>query len=73
MPTDKKILNKGIAKMVWALPLFFIGPTIINSAFKNQDHPFFIPVLGLAILMCIVAVVLAFKGLRTIVSSMTDE
>ncbi len=73
MPTDKKILNRGLAKMIWALPLFFIGPSVIYSAFKNQDHPFFIPVLGLAIIICILAVVLAFLGLKTIVSSMTDE
>lgn len=73
MPTDKEILNRGIKYMVWALPMFFIGPTVINSSFKNQDHPFFIPVLGLGIIICTVAVVLVFQGLRTILKSQTDE
>jgi hypothetical protein len=57
---------------MWALPMLFIGPTVINSAFKNQQHQFFIPVLGLGIIICIVAVILMFAGLRTIVKSMTD-
>lgn len=73
MPTDKKILNQGLKKIVWALPLFFIGPSVIYSSFKNQGHPFFIPVLGLGIIACILAVVLVFLGLKTIVNSMTDE
>ncbi len=59
--------------MAWALPMFFIGPTVINSSFKNEQHDFFIPVLGLGIILCIVAVVLAFNGLRNIVRSMSDS
>lgn len=59
--------------MVWALPLMFIGPSVIHMAFKNQKHMLFIPVLGIGIILCILAVVLAFKGLRIMVSSMTDD
>lgn len=70
---DKNILRKGIKYMAWALPMFFIGPTVINSSFKNEQHDFFIPVLGLGIILCIVAVVLAFNGLRNIVRSMSDS
>ncbi len=73
MPIDKQILQTGIKYMAWALPMFFIGPTVINSAFKNQQHAFFIPVLGLGIIFCIVAVVLAFSGLKNIVRSMKDD
>ena len=72
MPTDKEILNKGIKYVVWALPMFFIGPTVINSAFKNQQHTMFIPILGIGIIMCTLAVILLFSGLRTIVKSLTD-
>ena len=72
MPINKDILYKGIKYMAWALPMFFIGPTVINSSFKNREHTFFIPVLGLGIIVSVLAVVLLFSGLRTIVKSMTD-
>jgi len=72
MPTDKEILNKGVKYIVIALPMFFIGPTVINSSFKNQEHSLFIPILGLGIILCTMAVVLTFLGLKTILKSLTD-
>lgn len=72
MPTDKKILTKGLKYMGWALPLFFIGPVVIHSSFKNQKHPFFIPVLGVGIILCFTAIALMFLGLRTIMKSLTN-
>ena len=73
MPTDKKILNRGLKYAVIALPMFFIGPTVLNSAFKNQGHPFFIPVLGIGIIICVLAVFFLFRALRTILQSQSDE
>jgi hypothetical protein len=73
MPTNKEILNRGLKNIVWALPMFFIGPTVIMSSFKNQQHPFFIPILGLGIIISTLAVMLVFKGLKTIMKSQTDE
>jgi hypothetical protein len=72
MPTNKEILNKGIKYVVLALPMFFIGPTVINSSFKNQQHTMFIPILGIGIIICIMSVILLFQGVRTIVKSLTD-
>jgi hypothetical protein len=72
MPTDKKILMKGLKYMGWALPLFFIGPVVIFNAFQNKSNPFFIPVLGVAITLCILAVFFMARGLKTILKSMTD-
>jgi len=70
MPTDKKILVKGIKYLSAALPLFFIGPVVIHSSFKNQAHPYYIPVLSVGIILCIAAVLLMFFGLRIIMKSM---
>ncbi|OIQ15369.1 MAG: hypothetical protein BM557_11410 [Flavobacterium sp. MedPE-SWcel] len=70
MGTDRKILAKGLRYMGWSLPLLFMGPTIINSSFKNQDHPFYIPVLGLGIIFCVVAIYLIFLGLKTVMKSL---
>jgi len=72
MPTDKEILNRGIKYIVWALPMFFIGPTVINSSFKNKDHILFIPILGLGIIISILAGMLLFFGLRTVMKSLSD-
>ena len=73
MPTNKEILNRGIKYAVIALPMFFIGPSIIHSAFKNQQHAFFIPVLGVGIIICILAAIYLFRALKTIMKSQTDE
>jgi hypothetical protein len=73
MPTNKDILNRGFKYAVWALPMFFIGPTVINSSFKNRDHSLFIPVLGIGIIICVLAVVLLFRALKTILKSQSDE
>ena len=70
---NKIILNTGIKYVVWALPMFFIGPTVINSAFKNQEHTMYIPILGLGIIICILAVFLVFKGLQTIMKSLFND
>ncbi len=72
MPTNKTILNHGFKFLAWALPMFFIGPTVINSSFKNTDHPLFIPIIGIGIIICILAVIFLFKGIRSIVNSQTD-
>lgn len=70
MGTDKTILNKGVSYFAFALPLIFIGPSLIHSAFKNQHTLWHYAVLGVGILMCIGSVVLMFIGLRTIIKSM---
>jgi len=72
MPTDKILLNKGIKFMAFALPLFFIGPTVIYNAFQNQHTAWHYLVLAVGIIMCFGAVYLTFRGLSTIVKSMTD-
>jgi hypothetical protein len=73
MATDKRILAKGIRYLSGALPLFFIGPVVIHSSFKNEKHFLFIPVLGIGIVLCILAMLLMFKGLKTIISSLFDK
>ncbi len=70
MGTDKNILNKGIMYMAWALPLMFIGPSIIYNAFINKNNVWHYLVLAIGILSCFGAMFFLFKGLRTIMKSM---
>ena len=73
MPTDKKILSKGIKYLGWALPMFFIGPVVIHSSFKNQGNLFYIPVLTLGCIICILAIFFTFKGIKTAMKSMFNN
>jgi len=70
--TNRKILSTGIKYLAGALPLVMIGPSILYSAFNNQDHPLYIAVLILGILATFAAIFLMFKGIMTIVKAMFD-
>ena len=72
MATNKEVLFKGIKFLGYALPLMFIGPSIIHMSFKNQNHPLYIPILGLGIVLCLLSIFLIFKGLNTIMKSLFD-
>jgi hypothetical protein len=68
--TNKEILGKGIRYLAGALPLAFIGPSVLYSAFNNQDHPLYIAVLIFGCIACIASILLMFKGITTIVKSL---
>lgn len=68
--TNKDVLIKGLKKMGLSLLCMFLGPTLIYVAFSNQEKPLYIPILILAFSVCILAVYLAYMGLKTIMDSM---
>ncbi|AWA30486.1 hypothetical protein HYN48_10520 [Flavobacterium magnum] len=72
MPTNKDILNKGLKLLAFALPCAFIGPAVIHFAFINKQQPLFPLVLGIGIVLAFAAIFLMFKGIITIINSMTD-
>ena len=67
--TDKDLLAKGVKKMGISLLLMFISPVILHSAFKNQDHWLYIPVLIFGLCGAGFAIFMAFKGLKTIMDA----
>ncbi|WP_223033209.1 DUF6095 family protein [Hanstruepera marina] len=71
--TDKEVLIKGLKKMAISLLCMFFGPTLIYIAFSNQEKPLFIPILIIGILICLSAIIIAFKGLKTILDSMFNS
>ena len=73
MSTNKELLSKGIKKLVWALPMVFIGPTLIHFAFINKLQPSFYLFLGLGICICIGAMYFMFSGLKTMVQSLFND
>jgi len=72
MATDRKILQRGIRYLSVCLPLLFIGPILINSAFKNKENTLFPYILGLGIVISLYAMFLLFKGVTTITKSLFD-
>ena len=73
MATNQKLLFKGVRYSIGAFPLMFIGPSIIFSSFKNQEHPFFIPILFLGIVIAFLSAFMLFKGVKTITDSLFNE
>ncbi|WP_405570533.1 DUF6095 family protein [Winogradskyella sp. Asnod2-B02-A] len=68
--TDKDILVKGIKRLGVCLGLMFTGPTLLHLALDNNDKPLYIPLLIIAFILCIAAVVFLFLGINTILDSM---
>ena len=71
--TDRKTLSKGVKYLAGSLPLVMIGPSVLYSAFNNQEHPFYIAVLILGIIATFAAIYLIFKGIVTMVNAFFDR
>ena len=55
------------------LILLITAPIVLNSSFKNQDHPMFIPVLGIGIVLLVAAIYFGFKGIRTLMRALFND
>jgi putative Mn2+ efflux pump MntP len=70
---NKEILARGIKYLAGALPLVFIGPSVIYNAFMNQQNNWHYFVLAIGIVACLGAMFLMFWGLKMIMKSMFDN
>lgn len=70
--TNKQLLMRGLKYLAGALPLSFIGPVVLFSSFKNQEHDWFIPILLFALLAMAAAIYLMFRGINTVMRSLFD-
>jgi uncharacterized protein YybS (DUF2232 family) len=66
MEDNKKLLDKGIKYMLYALPLMFLGPSVVYNAFINKQNVWHYLVLGVGIVFCVFAVYFMFKGIKTL-------
>ena len=71
--TNKETLAKGVKYLAGALPLIFIGPSVIFSSFNNQDKPMYWPILIIGIILSMGAIFLIFKGIMTLLKALFDE
>lgn len=73
MNTNKEKLYKGVKVMGGTLFLLISAPIVLNSSFKNQDHPMFIPILGIGIILFIAAIYFGFKGIKIIMRALFND
>jgi uncharacterized protein with PQ loop repeat len=71
--TNKERLAKGIKFLAISIILIFTGPSIIYSAFNNQEHPLYLPVLIVGIIIAIGAMIMIFLGIKKTVSAFFDD
>jgi hypothetical protein len=73
MSTNKELLSKGVKYLAWALPLLFIGPSLIYNAFINKENAWHYLVLGIGIMICLGSVYLIVLGLKTMMRSLFND
>lgn len=70
---NKELLAKGIKYLTGALPLMFIGPTVIYNAFMNQHTNWHYLVLAIGIIACLASMYLMFLGLKIIMKGIFND
>lgn len=70
---NKELLAKGMKYLTGALPLMFIGPSVIYNAFMNQHTNWHYLVLGIGIIACLASMYLMFMGLKTIMKGIFND
>lgn len=73
MHTNKDLLLKGIKFLGYTVALMFAAPFAIYQAFKNQEHPLYLPVLITGLILAIGAIGLGFYGIKTIMDSLFQK
>ena len=70
---DKAVLQKGL--MIWLRALLFmaLGPVVLSSAFKNQSHSLFIPVLVVGIVLSFLAIYFGFKAIKKMMEGLFND
>jgi formate hydrogenlyase subunit 3/multisubunit Na+/H+ antiporter MnhD subunit len=51
----------------------FLAPVVLFQAFKNQEHPFYVPVLILGLILAIVAIALGFYSIKVFMDAIFGE
>lgn len=70
MHTNKELLAKAIRSFAFTAILMFAAPVILYQAFKNQEHPWFLPVLIVGFLFAIVAIAKGFHSVKLMMDAL---
>jgi len=70
---NKLLLQKGLKKMTIVFLCCFTGPVIVHQAFKNKEHPLYLPVFIVGIIVLFIAIYNGFKGIKDLVNALLGE
>jgi len=70
MRTNKDLLVKGLKFIAYTVVLMFTAPVVVYEAFKNENHPWFLPVFIVGIILGIGAIVMGFYSIKVIMDSL---
>lgn len=70
MTTDKAMLVKGLKFLGYTVFVMFLAPWVLYQAFKNQDHPFYIPVLIIGLILAVLAIGLGFYSIKVFIDAL---
>ncbi len=70
---NKTLLFKGFRFFLITLTLMFLAPFVIYQAFKNQEHPWYIPVLVIGLILAAAAVFMGFYSVKTVMDGFFDK
>ena len=73
MSIKKALLDKGIKFLLYALPLMFIGPSVIYNAFINKQNVWHWLVLAVGIFLSGLAVYFMFKGIKILTDALFEN
>ncbi|MDI9258485.1 MULTISPECIES: DUF6095 family protein [Flavobacterium] len=73
MAIDRTLLDKGIKYLLYALPLMFIGPSVMYNAFINKQNVWHWLVLAVGIFLSGLAVYFMFRGVKTITDALFKD
>jgi len=73
MAINKTLLDKGIKNLLYALPLMFLGPSVMYNAFINKQNVWHWLVLAVGIVLCGLAVYFMFKGIKAITDALFED
>jgi len=68
--TNKELLLKGVKYLAYTTALLFAAPVALYQAFKNQDHPWYIPVLIIGCILAVSAIAMGFYSIKTIIDAL---
>ncbi|MDX1314175.1 MAG: DUF6095 family protein [Eudoraea sp.] len=73
MRTNKQLLMKGVKNLIYTVGFMFVAPVVLYQAFKNQEHPLYIPVLILGLILAIAAVWKGFYSIKILMRALFDD
>lgn len=73
MRTNKELLVKGLRFIAYTVALMFTAPVILYQAFKNEEHPWFLPVFIIGIILGVAAIAMGFYSIKVILGAVFGD